>query len=143
MKLDFTISEFNITGQPVPQEIADAILEYHILVMQPIRNAINAPIHVSLRSGYRPVWYEKEQGRTGRSQHTYANGKGATDWAAKDLDALQDLMLKHTPYTRICRYPTFIHADYKEIEGPRQYFRSDGGSWTFIKHLDNPTDLQP
>jgi len=131
MELNFKISEFNITGKPIPEDIADAILKHHILPMQPIRSAIGIPINVSLNSGYRPLWHEIKMGRSGKSQHVFANGKGATDWTCDNLDLLEELMVKQSPYTRICRYTTFIHADYKDTNGERQHFKNGKDGWEF------------
>ncbi len=132
--MDFTISEFNISGEPILEDVADKILEHHIVPMQKVRDKYGAPIWPSQKSGYRSVQWEKSRGRSGNSQHTF-KGKGAVDWTASDLDKLEKLIIEHTDYTRIARYNTFIHCDYK-AKGERQYFKSDSRSrWTFINNV--------
>lgn len=135
--MPFKISEFCITYGDVPQDVADKILTHHIVPMLVVRKEMGAPITASQNSGYRSYKYERSKGRSGNSQHTF-KGKGAVDWKAKDLDKLEELIIKHTDYTRVTRYKNFIHCDYAPTAGNhRQYFVSGGDSkWKFIKNLD-------
>lgn len=135
MKLHFSISEFNISGEPIPQDIADKILKHHIEPMNPIREEIGMAIWPSENSGYRSYAWEKSKGRSGNSQHTFKS-KGAVDWTCSDLDLLEKHLIENTSYTRIARYSTFIHCDYKAEDGKRYYFKSSPSSkWEFIKTL--------
>lgn len=136
MNIPFSLTELCITNNDLPLDIADKLLKYHITPMVAVRKALNAPITASLKSGYRPVEYEKSKGRSGNSQHTF-QGKGAIDWTAADLDKLEKLIIKHTDYTRIARYNSFIHCDYKPTaDGKRQYFTSGADSrWVFVKNV--------
>lgn len=148
MKNYFTLSELCITPEPIPQEVADKLLLHHILVMNPIRELLGSAITASQKSGYRPYAYERARGRSGKSQHTFGYGgegvdpgcKGAIDWTTPNLaklDALQDLLIRYSPYTRIARYQTFIHCDYAAPAGAqRMLYRSDARSnWTPIRAL--------
>lgn len=145
MNLHFTISEFNISGEHIPEEVADKILEHHIVPMVVVREQMGEAVWPSLKSGYRPFWWEKKYGRSGKSQHCFGEqesgefdpgAKGAVDWTADDLDRLEELIMELTPYTRIARYKNFIHCDYKAQDGKRYYFKSgDDSKWQFIKHL--------
>jgi uncharacterized protein YcbK (DUF882 family) len=49
--------------------------------LQVLRDAIDRPVHVNI--GYRPLWWELQQGRSGRSQHV--KGKAA-DIRVKGLE---------------------------------------------------------
>lgn len=148
MKLYFNLSELCIVDEPVPMHVADKLLNHHIRIMNPIRQMLGAPITASQNSGYRPYSYEKARGRSGKSQHTFGDlptGKdlsvlGAIDWTTLDLSRLNDLekaLIEHSPYTRITRYKSFIHCDYKPTsDSRRQYFTSGADSkWTFVRHL--------
>jgi len=140
IKLNFTISEFNISEQPIPEDIADKILKYHILPMQDVRNEFGRALIVSDKSGYRPVWWEKARDRSGNSQHCF-HGKGAVDWTCRDFkkykNKLLDLIIKHTGYTRIAVYGTFIHCDYKATDGKRYIFSSTKRSkWTLKETIE-------
>lgn len=134
MKLNFTLSEFNISGNSIPEKVADKILHKHIVPMQPVREELGFAIYPSLKSAYRPLWWEKENDRSGTSQHTFigegeveGDGDGATDWTCYDFknnkEDLLESIIKHTKYTRISIYSSFIHCDYKKTgSGKRELF---------------------
>lgn len=143
----FKIQEFLIDKRKtVPNDIADKLYWYHIIPMIPVRAKLGVPITASQFSGFRPLWWEKWKGRSGKSQHTFGQidkntfdkeSKGAVDWTCKDFmlrfpDLLQ-LMIEHTEYTRFAIYKSFIHADYKPTaSGKREVYNSDASSnWTF------------
>jgi hypothetical protein len=132
MKLHFKPSEFNISGEPIPEDVADKIQEYHIIPLQKVRDTHGQPIYVSKNSGYRSPEWEKSKGRSGNSQHTF-KGNGAVDLTSDDLDRLQQDLIEHSPYKRICRYNSFIHCDYKGNE--RILYKYDNG-WKRVKSLD-------
>lgn len=140
MKLNFNISEFNISGEDIPQKVADKILHKHILPMQPVREELGIPLFPSLKSAYRSIWWEKTHGRSGSSQHTFIED-GATDWTCQDFEnnweKLLASMIKHTKYTRFAIYDGFIHADYKPTKsGKREVYTSNSKSqWKFKKFI--------
>lgn len=148
MKLYFTTDELCITDTPLPLHVADKLWRHHIWVMNPIRKKLGAPITASEKSGYRPYDWEIARGRSGKSQHTFGelpHGQnddvlGAVDWTTLDkskLDALEKLLISDSPYTRIARYKTFIHCDYKPTSsGKRQLFTSGSDSrWVFVREI--------
>lgn len=126
----FLLSEFCITDDDVPLEVADKLLRYHILPMLPVRERLGFPIWASQRSGYRPYEYEIAKGRSGNSEHCF-RGKGSIDWTChrENLEKLYNALLE-LPYERICLYPNngFIHADYKPSE-TRLFICLDGITW--------------
>lgn len=150
--LNFDFSEFVITGVKIPILIASKILHYHILPGQAVRDELNEnsdteiKLYPSLNSCYRPLIWELNHSRTGKSEHTFGelkNGsidpkkKGATDWTCTDFkknkEALFEALVKNTNYTRIAIYATFIHCDYKATDGKRYVFKSNSKSqWTLI-----------
>lgn len=148
MRNYFTLSELCITADPLPTEVADKLLLHHILVMNPIRELLGAPITASQKSGYRPYAYELARGRNGKSQHTFGYGgpapdpscKGAIDWTTSNrskLDKLQELLITHSPYTRIARYTSFIHCDYAAPKsGNRMLYQSNAQSnWVPVRSI--------
>lgn len=129
------ISEFNISGEPIPEQIADKILEYHITPMLKIATVLN--IYPSQKSSYRSLKWEMSKGRPGTSQHVF-RGKGATDWTCDDFannkEMLISLLISETNYTRITIYNSFIHCDYKGRT--RNLYKSNSQSqWELIKTL--------
>ena len=137
MNLNFTISEFCITDDPIDQNIANMILRWHILEIQKVRDVLQRPILVSWNSGFRPYSYEINRGRSGNSEHTFRgvnkHGIGAADYTLSftgdrpkidQLNELFDAIDCHTNYTRVAIYPNnlFIHCDYKADE--KQLFRA-------------------
>lgn len=148
MILDLKPSDFNISGQPIPETVADRILEYHILPMQAVCDAMTVCVMVSLNSGFRSYIWEIQHDRSGTSQHCFGqkpsgkfdeNKKGATDFTCDDFanqkDELLRLMIKHTNYTRFCVYNSFIHADYKPTDGNKRqlfYYGQVRKQWKWI-----------
>lgn len=152
MKLWFTISEMCIDVKAIPQQIADAILTWHIIPMSIVREKLGLAIFCKdskgNKSGYRPYRWEILRNRSGGSQHTFGQGKkgvieedhrGAADWRCKNFrenkSELLRLILEHTDYTRIVIYNHFIHCDYKARDGKRYVFTStDVSEWTFVRY---------
>jgi hypothetical protein len=135
--IPFTTDEACIVDGPIPQDVATKLWLHHFIPMAPVRHELGAPITASQKSGYRPEEHELKMGRSGNSQHTF-KGKGAIDWTANDLKRLLQLILKHTRYTRIAVYNSFIHCDYKETKsGKREVYSSTSKSiWTLKWVLD-------
>jgi len=138
--MNFTISEFNISRKPIPQDIADKILKWHIVPMQRVRDIFGKAIWPSQKSDYRSKVWELSKGRNGNSQHVFRN-QGAVDWTCHDFKAnhkeLLSLILKHTDYTRMAMYNGFIHCDYKSTRsGQRELYKSGNDSkWKFDKFV--------
>lgn len=138
--IPFSISEFLIT-QPktVELDIADKLWKYHIIPMLAVREALGFAIWASLKSGYRPEWYEKSKGRSGTSEHCFKE-KGAVDWTCFDFETNKDkfleLIIIHTDYTRIAVYDGFIHCDHKPTaNGKREIYTSNSRSeWKFLRY---------
>lgn len=135
----FTIQEFCITDDPVPQDVADKIIKYHMLPINLVREEFGMPVIVSLRSGYRPIYYESSKGRSGNSQHNF-KGLGATDYSHSGCwDEFIRLIIKLTDYTRVCWYPNnnFVHCDYNSDE--RQLFLADSptDAWQYKVKLED------
>ena len=141
------LKEFLITKpKTVPLSVADKIYWYHILPMSKVRDELGIPITASQLSGFRPLWWEKTKGRSGKSQHTFGQidkstfdttSLGAIDWTCQDFATrfpdLLKLIIKHTEYTRIAVYKGFIHCDYRDTpSGKREVYNSDASSnWEF------------
>lgn len=140
--IPFSISEFCITGEDVPLSVADKILEFHITPILPFRLREKVPVWASQKAGYRPPFYEKSKGRSGKSQHCFLkSSKGAVDWTTKPTHLLKllEFLKDETSYTRICYYPNngFVHCDYKHPERGRRYFECDSptSQWQFKEDL--------
>lgn len=140
----FSVSEYCITGEMPPQDIFDAIVEFHIKEMNPVRDAFGAPISVSKHSGYRPYEYEISKGRVGTSQHSFKDiwaGKkrGAADYTANDMPKLVKLLLEKSGYRRVCYYPNdkFVHCDHKGDGTRREYYNCDSptSKWKLVRFL--------
>ena len=146
-----TLEEFLITKiKRIPIAIADKLYQFHIYPMDIVRKELGIWITASLSSGYRPKWYELSKRRSGNSQHTFEVdwklGSGAVDWTcenfAENKDRFLKSIMKHTQYTRICMYETFLHCDYKDTpNGERQLFEyafdkdDEKWKWFFINNF--------
>lgn len=133
------VNLFYVTGEVVNK------IDYHIELLNPIREVLGIPIHISKNSGFRPRAYELARGRSGNSQHTFA-GRGAVDVTC-DPKRLEDLvtLLKTSGYTRICYYPKqkFIHCDLKYSN--LVTFLANSGRWirdplNFSKPISIPNE---
>lgn len=140
MKIYFDFDELVITGDSVPLDVATKLMNYHIIPMSRVRNALGLPITASQKSGYRPYEWEISRGRSGDSQHVFKT-KGAVDWTCRNFKAnkqkLLTLIIEHTDYTRMAVYNSFIHCDHKETKnGLREIYTSTPSSkWTLKKTI--------
>lgn len=129
----FSIKEFLIDPlmrdeiKPIPLSVIDKIYKYHIYPLNEIRELLGKPIIVSAFSGYRPQWWEIENNRKGKSQHTFT-GRGAVDITCADMPKLL-VLLKRSAYNRIAYYAqkNTFHCDYYG-EG-RFYFEVKKNKW--------------
>jgi len=130
------ISDFNITGKPIPEDVVDKIEKYHLQPLRFVDACLPFDVVVSAKSAYRPRWYELERGRSGNSQHCF-KGKGAVDITCENFqqnkEALIEVLVDETQYSRIAIYNTFLHLDYA-IQDERWLFDS---RWRRIKRLDD------
>lgn len=138
MNHPYTIQQFNISGEDIPQGVADKIIRFH---MEPVWDiALEMGAYPSQNSSYRSETWEKSKGRSGNSQHTF-KGKGATDWTCDNFlqnkEEFLGLLIENTDYIRFAVYSNFIHCDYKDTHnGERLVFDSDSSSkWTFRKFV--------
>lgn len=109
------ISDFNISGKPIPEDVADKIEMYHLHPLRMVDACMPVKVWVSAKSGYRSRAWELEHGRSGNSQHCFY-GKGATDVTCENFkenkDELLKVLIEETEYTRFAVYSSFIHCDY-------------------------------
>lgn len=123
----FKISDYNISGRPIPEDVADKILKYHIEPMNALQSSLPFDVRVSARSGYRSREWEHRKGRSGNSQHCF-KGNGAVDITCEDFDTnfeeLLQGLINCTEYTRIAVYKSFIHVDYGHAHYNRWVFNS-------------------
>lgn len=140
MKIYFKLIEFIITGQKtISIELADKLYWYHIIPMIPVRKLMGISMTASLKSGYRPKWWELKKGRSGNSQHVFEND-GAVDWTCFDFETNKEqflkLIIEHTEYTRMAIYNGFIHCDHRETKGgKREIYKSNSNSeWEFLRY---------
>lgn len=128
MNIHFSISEFNISGYPIPEDVADKILRYHIIPLSKAREIFGKPIIISKKSGYRPLQWELRHGREGNSQHVF-RGNGAVDVTCEDFkgdfNKLLGALIDNTEYTRFAIYDSFIHCDYGHLPDNRWVFNKD------------------
>jgi hypothetical protein len=152
MALYYKISDFNISGERIPEKIADKILEHHIIPMSSVQKIADFMIYPSAKSGYRSYVWEKARGRSGSSQHTFGEKKsglvydvdlGAVDWTCDEFytnkDILLELIIENTNYLRLSIYDTFIHCDYKNThKGKRLLFENNShiNQWEFIEFIN-------
>ncbi|WP_421809073.1 hypothetical protein [Flagellimonas sp.] len=130
------ISDFNISGKDIPQDVADKILDFHLRPLERVQECVSFKISVSQKSGYRPRWWELNKGRSGNSQHCFY-GKGATDVTCDDFkdnfNEFLGALIDNTDYTRFAIYDSFIHCDYA-MQDERWVFNKD---WERMYRLDD------
>lgn len=136
MKNYFDITEFMIDpdmqkpeGQ-IPVHVVQKLDKYHRPILNEIREELGCPVIISKHSGYRPVEWELERGRSGDSQHTFKH-KGAVDVTCKKMRFYNLLkLLKDSDYRRVAYYVAnmFVHCDFKGHE--KLYYEVDEtGTW--------------
>lgn len=135
-----------------PQAVWDRILKYHVTPVVNLFHATGVALVPSMGSCYRPVEYERAQGRSGSSLHTFpAHSKGACDLVLSgQLDVIRhmDLVIESLPYRRLCYYPGhgFVHGDYGDQDGTpaarRSMWIADGPGSTWRRLYWLPENLQ-
>lgn len=135
----FTIEEFNTSNSVIPEIIKDKILNNFISPLHNVRVFYNKPIYI--RSGWRPVEYNKSINGASNSEHLYKK-TGAADVSPtptgiipnkKDMDELESLLINSGKFSRIARYKTFFHIDHKEPKHGcnNAYYEAKSGKWIF------------
>lgn len=121
-------------------EVCQKLKDHHLENLNAARNYVGVAIIVL--SGFRPVWWERLQGRSGKSLHTF-KGFGAVDitCAAAFISKLKEALFLKTDYTRIAYYPkqNFFHCDKGKTPGRRRCFYEyddELGDWRFIQFID-------
>lgn len=109
----------------IPLHVVQKIENYHLPELNLMRHKGGFPIRISQHSGYRPVAWEKDRGRSGDSQHCFGENLPKSDWylhrGAVDVTCGEDnfpqllKLAKASKYSRVCWYPDaqFIHMDWK------------------------------
>jgi hypothetical protein len=116
------IKSYDITGKGFDKKVEQMVRVCHMEVLKKVEKSIEREcgfkinLYVSLKSSWRPNWWEKLKGRSGFSEHTY-NFMGATDITCENFEQnkniLLDALINHSSYTRLAVYKGFIHGDYK------------------------------
>lgn len=127
------IRSYDITGKGFDKKVEQMVRVCHMAPLMVVDGfickALGINIYVSMKSSWRPKWWETSKGRSGYSEHTY-NFMGATDITCDDFENNKEVLLgylmKHTNYTRLAVYNGFIHADYKNEWNDRYVYNS---SW--------------
>jgi len=129
------ISDFNITGEAIPEDVADKIVKHHLVHLWEVEKVLPYEVFVSAKSGYRSYKYELSKGREGNSQHCFF-GKGAADITCEDFkenkEELLQALIDKTSYTRFAIYNSFIHCDHAHQIDNRWLFNSN---WERIREL--------
>jgi len=130
------IENYNITDKPFDKKVEQVVRACHMNYLVHIDRLIHKKhgfnVYVSLKSSWRPKWWEHQKGRSGRSEHSYGF-LGATDITCdlfkKNRHILLDHLIKHTSYTRLAVYDGFIHADYKNEYDDSYVYKIVNGKW--------------
>lgn len=132
----FHITEFiinpamRVPEAAIPVHVADKIINHHLPILNNLRAAFGSPVIVSEYSGYRPVSWEKDHGRSGESEHTF-KGKGAVDITVRNrVNNFHELLMR-SDYNRICWYPDkgFWHCDFARTDNEKLYFENRSDGW--------------
>lgn len=132
------IKSYDITGKGFDKKIEQVVRVCHMNYLTYIDRLIHKKygfnIYVSLKSSWRPKWWERMKGRSGRSEHAYGF-LGATDITCDDFknnwQILLKYLIKHTDYTRLAVYHKsgFIHGDYKNECDDAYVYKIVNGNW--------------
>ncbi len=129
------LSSYDIAGKGLPDKVETKVLVCHIAPLKLLEEHLGFDLFVSIKSGYRSVKWEKDHGRSGRSQHTYSN-LGAVDLTFDDFNNKKDEVIQaladRTKYTRVAIYNSFLHIDYKNPQSERWLYDYN---WKRIRRL--------
>ncbi|RDY57730.1 hypothetical protein [Flagellimonas nanhaiensis] len=140
------IASYDITGKGFDKKIEQKVRVCHMNYLVHIDRLMfkkhGIHVYVSLKSSWRPKWWELIKKRSGLSQHVYSY-LGATDITCDDFaenwEILLEYLINHTSYTRLAVYHTidpktgkksgFIHGDYKNECNDAYVYKIVGGAW--------------
>ena len=135
----FVVEDFIKYDRNASDSTIYKIKTLHIPQLERVRDVTGLPIII--KSSARSYEHELAMGRSGKSQHIFPLGKGAVDVSVKNLsterlDELEKAVFEETEYTRVARYPTFLHLDYyKNRFGDRGYYRNTNKGWIYIGEI--------
>lgn len=136
-KSHFIVEEFIKYDNNPTQETIKKITKTHIPELEKIR--LKAGMPIIIRSASRTKEHELKRGRSGKSQHIYPNGKGAVDVSVPEymdkekLNKLEQAIITESSYTRISRYKSYLHLDFKPNRyGRRAYYRNTPYGWMYV-----------
>lgn len=130
------IKSYDITGKGFDKKVEQVVRACHMNYLVYIDGIMHKKhmvhVYVSKKSSWRPKWWEKLRGRSGLSEHTYLF-LGATDITCdlfkKNKHLLLSYLIRHTSYTRLAVYKSFIHADYKNEYDDAYVYKVVNGRW--------------
>ena len=111
----------------------------HIPQLERVRDVTGLPIII--KSAARSYEHEISRGRSGKSQHVFKRKKGAVDVSlanhtTESINELEKAVFENTEYTRVTRYPTFLHLDYYPSRyGDRGYYKNTEKGWVYIGEI--------
>lgn len=135
----FVVEDFIKYDKNADDSTIYKIKTLHIPQLERVRDVTGLPIII--KSGARSYEHEIARGRSGKSQHVFKSGKGAVDvsltnHSAEELNKLEEAVFKNTEYTRVARYPSFLHLDYYPNRyGNRGYYRNTKEGWIYIGEI--------
>ena len=111
-----TADRLDICNVIVDVRVRNAIRALVLNVLQPLRDKLGRPLHIS--SGYRCPELNREVGGTPDSQHVrgeasdiYVLQKDGTRMPSVELARMIDQL--GLPYDQLILYPTFVHVSFK------------------------------
>lgn len=131
------LDSYDIEGKGFPDKVKTKVLACHIPPLTHLQDILGISLYVSVKSGYRSKEWEMRHGRSGRSQHTFSY-LGAVDLTFEDFNGQKDKVIsalsRHTNYTRVAIYDSFLHLDYKNPQSERWVYDKN---WKRIKRLES------
>jgi len=135
----FVVDDFLKYDRNASDSTIYKIKTLHIPQLERVRDVTGMPIII--KSAARSYAHEISRGRSGKSQHVFKRSKGAVDISlanhtTEKINELEKAVFENTDYTRIARYPTFLHLDYyKNRYGDRGYYKNTEQGWVYIGEI--------
>lgn len=107
-----TAKKHKINNKPTGQLIIDNLTELCVEILQPLRDGIGKPIHIS--SGYRCLELNKKVGGVPTSQHCLGQACDFKVEGMTSYEIVKVILELNLPFDQVGLYDSFVHISYGE-----------------------------
>ena len=124
-----TAKKHKINNKPTGQLIIDNLTELCVEILQPLRDGIGKPIHIS--SGYRCLELNKKVGGVPTSQHCLGQACDFKVEGMTSYEIVKVILELNLPFDQVGLYDSFVHISYGERHRRHLFYNKSYKGKTF------------